>query len=286
MSRLSFAAFAFFVACAFFSAPTAHACPPGHYQIGGGTGGWVGCAPMDGGVGAGNSAPSIEDMNITAPALSTYDASAWQDFFAHVAEGTIESEKEKLTPAQKKIHDELLAGTWAFGTSRQGAGAPMCMAMFMYKRVSLLGSVNGGFMYLDWGGPEPGVMLAVFDHAIPKVRQVDRVQVQLDQDGEIQEVEAFHTSFSMFRGMGMIMLRVPSTQALLSSIQDEGTLRLLMDERELSRSTTIIGRMRDRRGPTGRYQEVTGKRFHSALQARDHLRNCLREQGRLPAGGK
>ena len=283
MTRTLSAALAALIVTLLLAVSAAHACPPGHYQIGGGTGGWVGCAPMDGGVGAGNSAPSIEDMNITLPALSTYDASAWQDFFSHVAEQTIESERGKLKPEQKKIYDELLEGTWAYGKSRPGAGVPMCMAMFMYKRVTMFGSLNGGFMYLDWSGAEPGTMFAVFDHAIPKVRKVDRVQVQLDQDGEIQEVEAFHTGFSMFRGMGMVMLRVPSTEALLSAIQDQGTFRLLMDERELSRSTTIIGRMRDRRGPTGSYREVTGRRFHSALGARDQLRGCLREQGRLPA---
>jgi hypothetical protein len=282
MPRTYLAAGAAILATALLAATDAHACPPGHYQIGGGTGGWVGCAPMDGGVGQGNSTPSIEDMSITLPALSTYDASAWQDFFSHSAQQSIESEKEKLKPEQKQIYDELLAGVWAYGKSRQGAGAPMCMAMFMYKRVTMFGSLNGGFMYLDWGGPEPGTMFAVFDAAIPRVRKVDRVQVQLDQDGEIQEVEAFHTGFSMFRGMGMVMLRVPSTADLLSAIRDEGSFRLLMDERELSRSTTIIGRMRDQRGPTGRYRDVTGRRFHSALGARDQLRGCLREQGRLP----
>nr|MCU0882364.1 hypothetical protein [Hyphomonadaceae bacterium] len=45
-----------------FAAP-AHACPPGHYGIGGGTGGWVGCAPMDGGVGQAESPASVERFN-------------------------------------------------------------------------------------------------------------------------------------------------------------------------------------------------------------------------------
>jgi hypothetical protein len=264
------------------SAATAQGCPPGHYPIGGGTAGWVGCAPMDGGVGGGTSPASIENLDITAPGLSTYDADAWSDFFADSADQTIEQEREELDPARREAYDALLDGVWGYGKSRPGAPVPMCMAIFMFKRVGLFGSSGGGFMYLDWGGAEPGTVFAFFDHGVPRVRQVARVRVQLEQDGEIQEVEAFHTAFPLIRDMGMVMLRVPSTQALLSSIQDEGNYRLLMDERELTRSTTVIGRMRDRRGPTGRYQEVTGRTFHGALEARDQLQACLAEQGRLP----
>jgi hypothetical protein len=54
------------------------------------------------------------------------------------------------------------------------------------------------------------------------------------------------------------------------------------DDREFIRSTTVIGRMRDRRGPIGRYREVTGRTFQGALEARDRLRTCLTEQRRLP----
>ena len=262
---------------------SARACPPGHYGIGGGTGGWVGCAPMDGGVGGGGQSPaSIENLDVTAPALSTYDPDAWADFLGHIGQTTIDQEREGLTPDQRAFYDELLAGTWIYGKSRSGAGVPMCMASFMFKSVTLLGTATGGFMYLDWGGAEPGTMFAFYDHRMPGVRQVARVRVQLEQNGEIQEVEAFHTRHPTYPQMGMVMLRVPSTEALLGAIEDRGTYRLLMDERELSRSTTIIGRLRDRRGPTGRYREVSGRDFHSALGARDHLQTCLREQGRLP----
>lgn len=261
----------------------AMACPPGHYQIGGGTGGWVGCAPMDGGVAQGESPASVERFNITVPALSTYDANQWSDFLGHVAGQTIESERERLRPEQREMYDELLRGFWAYGTSRQGASVPMCTATYWYRRINLVGGSNGGFMYMDWGGQDPGTMLAVFDHQMPAVSRVARVRVQLVQDGQTQEVEAFHTSYPGSRHMGMIMMRVPSTQALLSAIQDRGRLELKMDERELTRSTVLITRMRDRRGPTGRYRLVTGRDFHDGLATRDALTACLREQGRLPA---
>lgn len=270
------------VAAVLWSTSAQAQCPPGHYGIGGGAGGWVGCAPMDGGVGGGASPASIENLDITAPGLSTYDAAAWSDFFAGSIEQTTEQERSGLDPLQQEAYDALLQGVWAYGKSRPGAPVPMCMALFMFRRVGLFGSSAGGFMYLDWGGAEPGTIFAFFDHRMPRVRQVARVRVQLEQDGDVQEVEAFHTAYPLGRDMGMVMLRVPSTQALLSSIQDEGSYRLLMDERELTRSTTLIGRARDRRGPTGRYQEVTGRTFRGALEARDQLRTCLAEQGRLP----
>lgn len=270
------AAFAAFAAGLFVAQPAA-ACPPGHYEIGGGTGGWVGCAPMDGGVDLGGESgggSSIEDMDITAPGLSTYDPEAWSDFFAHMAEQTIEEERRQVPPHLRETYEALLAGTWLFGRSREGDEVQACMASFHTRR--------GGVMFLDWGGSDPGTTYSFFGEGIPRVRKIDTVRVRLEQSGEAQDVEAFHTSHPLPR-MGMVMMRVPSTEALLSAIEDVQDYRLLMDERELSRSTTIIGRWRDRRGPTGRYHEVSYNTWHSGLTARIYLIDCLREQGRLPS---
>lgn len=254
-------------------APPAGACPPGHFEIGGGTAGWTGCAPMDGGVDLSGSGSSIEDLDITAPGLSTYDPEAWTDFFEHMAEQTIEEERRQVPPHLQETYEALLAGTWLFGRSRDGDDMQACMASFHTRR--------GGIMFLDWGGSDPGTTFSFFGEVIPRVRRIDRVRVRLEQSGEAQDVEAFHTSHPLPR-MGMVMMRVPSTEALLSAIEDVQDYRLLMDERELSRSTTIIGRWRDRRGPTGRYHEVSYNRWHSGLTARNYLIDCLREQGRLP----
>jgi hypothetical protein len=271
-------------------APLARAegfCPPGHYPIGGGTGGWVGCAPMDGGVGQAESPASVDKFNITAPGLSNYDAKQWSGFLGDLAAGTIASEREALRPDQRPIYDELIKGFWAFGTSRKEAPVPMCTATFWYRRIFLGGGSNGGFMYMDWGGSEAGTMLAFFDQQIPTVRQVGRVRVQLVQDGQTQEVEAFHTTYPGSRSMGMIMMRVPSLQALLSAIVDQGSIELKMDERELNQSKVLITRLRERgRPPTGIYHAVTGRDFREGLSARDALTTCLREQGRLPKSGR
>lgn len=261
------------LAAAILSESPAYACPPDHYEIGGGSAGWVGCAPMDGGAGGTSNGPSIEEMDITAPGLSTYDAEAWTDFFDHMAEQTIEDERRAVPPHLRETYEALLAGTWLFGRSRAGAGVPMCMASFHTRQ--------GGIMFLDWGGPEPATTFSFFDTSIPRVRQVSRVRVRLEQSGETQEVEAFHTAHTL-PGMGMVMMRVPSTAALLAAIEDVQDYRLLMDERQLTRSSTIIGRMRDRGGPTGRFHEVSLNHWHSGHTARDSLIACLRDQGRLP----
>ncbi len=260
---------------AFLIAAPAAACPPGHYSIGGGTGGWIGCAPMDGGVGRSSPAgPSIEDMNITAPGLSTYDPQAWQDFFDRMGDQMIEEERRTVPPELRETYEALLRGTWLFGQSRAEDPVPTCKAGFYFRQ--------GGIMFLDWGGPEPGTMFAFFGTNIPRSRHVTRIRVQLEQAGQMQEVEAFHTAHG-FRRMGMVMLRVPSTQALISAIEDRQNYRLLMDARELTRSATIYGRMRGRGEPTGRYLEVMRNHWHSGLSARDSLTACLRDQGRLPA---
>jgi hypothetical protein len=238
---------------------------------------------MDGGVGQAESPASVERFNITAPALSNYDANQWSAFLGDLAAGTIQSEREALRPEQRPLYDELIRGFWAFGTSREEAPVPMCTATFWYRRIFLGGGSNGGFMYMDWGGREPGTMLAIMDQQIPPVRHVGRVRVQLVQDGQTQEVEAFHTTYPGSRTMGMIMLRVPSTQDLLSAIEDQGQIELKMDERELNQSRVLITRMRQRgRPPTGIYHAVTGREFHEGFSARDALTTCLRQQGRMP----
>jgi ubiquinone/menaquinone biosynthesis C-methylase UbiE len=80
--------------------------------------------------------------------------------------------------------------------------------------------------------------------------------------------------------MGMVMMRVPSTQALLSAIDDVQDYKLSMDERQLTRSTKIIGRLREGSEPTGRYHEVSNNSWHSGHTARDALAKCLKEQAR------
>lgn len=260
------------LAVAVLTVSQAHACPPGHYSIGGGTGGWVGCAPMDGGVGSGQSAPSLQDLEIRAPGLSTYDPKAWADFITHLAQQTIEQERQQVPPHLREVYESLLKGTWMFGQSRPDSRVPMCMASFHTRR--------GGVMFLDWGGPEPATTFSFFGDRIPRVNKVSRVRVRLEQSGTMQEVEAFHTGFPLLPRMGMVMMRVPSTQALLSAIDDVQDYKLSMDERQLWRSTTIIGRLREGNAPTGRYHEVSNNTWHSGHSARDSLAKCLKEQGR------
>lgn len=255
----------------------AMACPPGHYAIGGGTGGWVGCAPMDGGVGQGNSAPSIADMEVTAPGLSTYDAKAWADFFDHMGEQLIEEERRFFGPEGSKgreIYEALLRGTWLFAKSRPGDAVPTCSASFHSRR--------GGLMFADWGGAEPGTVFAIFNDLIPRPGRVRRTRVRLEQSGEVQEVEAFHTNHPESRHMGMVMLRVPSTQALLSSIEEEQDYVLRMDEADLVPPATLIGRLRAAKEPSGKFHPVpvANSHWHSGLSAREHLASCVGEQGR------
>jgi hypothetical protein len=269
------ALFAVGLAVLFFwlHAPVARACPPGHYQIGGGTAGWVGCAPMDGGVGAGNSAPSIEDMNITAPGLSNYDARAWAEFFEHMGQQQIELERSQVKPEHREIYEELLKGLWIYGDSKPGAAVPMCMASFHARR--------GGLMFLDWGGSEPGTMFAFFGNGIPRVGRVKRVRVQLIQSGQTQTVEAFHTAYPILRNMGMTMMRVPSTEALLSSIEDRQDFEFKMDEADLITGRGIGGALKGNRPPTGRYHRIWKETWHSGHEAREKLRACIqRREGR------
>ncbi|AJD56807.1 hypothetical protein [Synechococcus elongatus] len=246
------------------------ACPPGHYQMGGGNAGWVGCAPMDGGVGSGNSAPSIADMNITAPRLSTYDAKQWVDFFEQMAQSSIETERELVGKENPEVYEALLQGVWIFGSSKLDSKVPMCTATFATRR--------GGVMFQDWTGDEPGTFLAFYNVNIQRVNQVKRVRVRLEQSGESQTVEAFQTNYPLVDTMGMLMFRVPSTEALLSSIEDNQDFNIYMRESDIETRRGLGLLLLPNRGRNDVEYKVVSGEWHSGLSARDALKACIQKR--------
>lgn len=211
------------------------ACPPGFYQIGGGTGGWVGCAPMDGGVGSGQSgqaatpAPSVNN-GIRLPELSTYDPQKWADFFQHMRQSSLRTQRELLVrkhgEAAGKAFDQVSEGIWSVGRSPAGQSTLACAATFW--------TLNGGVILMDWKGEQSGTAMMFFSRAVPHDKKgVKRLRVSLVQSGETQTVEVLASRFPMIPTMGMMFFKVPSSEALLSSIEDTQDFAVHMEGREL-----------------------------------------------------
>jgi hypothetical protein len=234
-------------------------CPPGFYPIGGGSAGWVGCAPMDGGVGSGqaapaNNAPPMINNGVRLPGLSTYDPQKWADFFEEMRQSSLRTHRELLVrkrgEAAGKIFDQLYEGVWTVGRSLKGQPTLACAATFW--------TLNGGVILMDWKGEQSGTAMMFFSRFVPHDKKgVKRLRVGLVQSGETQNVEVLASRFPMVPTMGMMFFKVPSSEALLGSIEDTQDFAVQMDGRELF-----------------------GGKWHSANSMRKDLAECVAQIAR------
>jgi hypothetical protein len=220
-------------------------CPPGFYPTGGGNAGWEGCAPMgpmeedqdsdeDDGGGYGDGLPPMR-----------YDPGQWK-IWAENAKRMDEAREAELI--KDPVYRRLKKGYWHYVKSDPGDAKQICMASFMTPR--------GGVLLMDWAGEQPGTFLAFFGAGIPKAAQIKRMRVSLIQSGETQTVQAFHAPLPWEKRLGMVMFAVPSTSALLGSIED----------------------VQDFEVKAGNETLAWGK-WHSGKQARAKLSQCVKRRG-------
>lgn len=229
-------------------------CPPGFYPIGGGSAGWVGCAPMDGGVGSGQAAPAnnapppMINNGVRLPGLSTYDPQKWADFFEHLRQSSLRDQRESIVKrngeAAGKTFDDLAEGVWTVGRSPKGQSTLTCAATFW--------TLNGGVMLMDWKGEQSGTAMMFFARSMPPEKKAKRMRVSLVQSGETQTVEVLASRFPLVPNMGMIFFKVPSSEALLGAIEDTQDFAVYLEDRKL----------------------LSGK-WHSANSMRPDLAECV-----------
>lgn len=217
-------------------------CPPGYFPTGGGTAGWLGCAPMgpieedyaedegatDNGGSYSNDLPPIH-----------YDPAEWEAW----SKAAQQAEAERMKDPKYR---ELKTGLWDYANS--GKPQQICTALFL--------TLRGGVVFMDWGGKDKGTFLAFFGGSIPKIEKIATATVSLTQSGETQTVQAFHAPLPWAPNVGMILFAVPSTEALLSSIEDTQDFDVKM----------------------GGQSMVWGS-WHSGLKTRDWLRGCVSKRG-------
>ncbi|TDX60502.1 hypothetical protein EDE12_12026 [Methylosinus sp. sav-2] len=204
--------------------------------------GWTGCLHMydvdDGGGGpskGGDSGP---------PPFNADEFRALLEWEKQVAR-----ENEERLLKSNPVLRELKQGVWKFSRSQPNDPRRICTASFLQS--------NGGVLIMDWVGDAKGTLLAFFGGAIPPTADIRTEMVTLTQSGQIQRVRASHASLPWSAKIGMIIFAVPSTQALLSSIEDAQDY-----------SVELQG------------QEVIHGKWHSGSTARKWLSACVGKRGK------
>lgn len=226
------------------------ACPPGF--IPGGAmvpgqenAGWTGCLHMyDVDDGGGDGAGPSSGGDSGPPPFNAAEFRALLQWEKQVAQ-----ENEERLLKNDPVLRELKQGVWKFSRSQPKDSRQICTASFL--------QLNGGVLIMDWVGEAKGTLLAYFGGAIPPTADIRTETVSLTQSGEIQTVRAFHASLPWSAKIGMIIFAVPSTQALLGSIEE------MQDY-----AVELHG------------QEVIHGKWHSGSTARKWLSNCVNKRGK------
>ena len=219
-------------------------CPPG--SIPGGAmvpgqenAGWTACLPM----GSVEEDPqSYDEGEPSPPPFSAEEFSALIEW-----EKANAQQEEENRLRNDPIYRELKQGVWKFTRVDPNDPRQTCQVSFLQLR--------GGLILTDWIGNSQGTFLAFFGAGIPPVSDTERVRVKLTQSGETQTVAAIHVPVRWASGLGMIIFAVPSTQALLDSIEDRQDFAIEMEDR-----TVLSGE------------------WHSGSKALEWLRDCVHKR--------
>lgn len=217
-------------------------CPPG--SIPGGAmvpgqenAGWTACLPMGS---ADEEAPAYDEGEPSPPPFSAAEFDALIEW-----ERANARQEEENRLRNDPIYRELKQGVWKYTRVDPNDPRQTCQVSFLQLR--------GGAILTDWIGDSRGTYLAFFGAGIPPVGDVERARVELTQSGETQTVTAVHAPVRWASGLGMIIFAVPSTQALLDSIEDRQDFTLAMEGR-----TVLSGE------------------WHNGSKALSWLRDCVR----------
>lgn len=170
----------------------------------------------------------------------------WNDFVKAAQESAQrnaqDAERQRMQdPAYKKLR----SGIWDFYQSKPSETSKSCQAAFM--------SVRGGAVLMDFDGAVKGTYIGYFGAGILRPTEARKVTVSLTQSNDTQTVQALHLYLPWDGKFGMILFAVPSTNALIDSIEENQDYTVAMNGQTL----------------------VSGK-WHGGFTARDWLKKCSR----------
>ncbi len=213
-------------------------CPDGYFPTGGGTAGWVGCAPMDP-FGGGNEEGQEEE----APA----DTGGGEDGMSMAIGGFVgilSAMTEEIDRLANPADPAVANGAWEVVGSLQKPG-DYCSAIFTQRGV--------GMAMMGPGGSYDGAFLMLFGANIPHPPALTKILVTLNQsDSAPQTVHAFNMAMPGANDYGAVIFVVPSAEAAIEGMTDTLALDVVHQG-----------------------QPIVGVAYHDGAAAREQLRQCI-----------
>lgn len=171
----------------------------------------------------------------------------WDDF----VQAGKESARQRVAELQRQQlqdpnYKRLKKGGWEFHQSSPAAPLKWCQAVFM--------NLNGGALLMKFGRGPQGTYIGYFGPGIDKPSAPTKLSVSLTQSNETQTVQAMHVFLPWDGRYGLILLAVPSPQALVESIEEEQDFSLAAHQQPL----------------------ISGK-WHEGNKAREWLGECIKQ---------
>lgn len=166
-----------------------------------------------------------------------YSPAQWDDF----VRGAKEYDQKKAEEARQRFE------RWDFHQSAPDESVKSCQATFM--------SLRHGVMLLDMAGSTNGTFIGYFGTGVPKPDKPGQVKVSLTQSGETQSVMAYHLYLPWDGKFGAILFAVPSTKALIDSIDDTQDYSVSMNGKVL-----VSGKWNDGQKAQNWLRACVGKR--------------------------
>jgi hypothetical protein len=203
----------------------AQSCPPGMMSTGGGSAGWVGCAPIYDPWQGVSSDPDPTPSWARGPSIDPLAGriAAATTLFELEARRTEDLQRRLASdPEFARAYRRYVDGAWElFGrTDRR-----QCAAVFS-REGSLV-------LMFEAGGDQPGALLVFVGRGLPTPAKPRTIKVELRQnrDAKAQSVKAFSYRVPETE-LGALALSVPTMSALLDNMLDDHSFELSIDGRK------------------------------------------------------
>lgn len=199
-------------------------CPPGYYPIGGGTSGWHGCAPMDGGI-KNDNYNNNNSYYDDGEAYRNQKLLERQKFLIYwEKEGKFVAKRQE--EERKKEIEKLNFGVWEIFKGKKNAKkGEYCTAMYTQKEGIV--SIHGP------GGDYKGALLSFSAKDIPLTKKPKIIELTLEQSGDKpQKVKAYNYSFE---GMeyGIVSFAVPTIKDATDNMSDKLAFKVTSGKKTL-----------------------------------------------------
>jgi hypothetical protein len=226
-------------------------CPDGFLPTGGGTAGWIGCAPYYNP----NTENASPDPEPSRPSVSSYYDPKFTALQFQSASAMIDLQQQaKLLQDPKYL--KYISGSWnLFPTSRLAGVKPGSYCVASFFKASMDPAAKKAPVMINLvgpGGDYKGVLLTFAAADIPRPKTMKTITVTLIQNNDPPAtVKAFNYTMPNLP-FGVIAFAVPTIDGALAGIEDVQNFDVKIDGKSVAKTM-----------------------WHSGLKMKDEFRKCL-----------